>query len=143
MADLLDSVVTFLGDNWNSTSTDSKTPTFNIINDVKRIDLNIAGQQDVILLYERDQIEKDQASGGGSKHVNHTIIVDLRTTLSRAHAVKIREEIRRIFLSNEVDPFGDGSYDIVDATNFTDLSEKTVKLWRWQIRVEFQTFNRQ
>lgn len=141
MVDILNSIKSVLDDNWQSPSTGNRTPTVQPIFGVKRLDFRISKSKDHILLYEITRVPEDNASGASSKRVTWVIAVDIRTMLNRVQADLIRVEVRRILNSKQVDPFGDQTFDISDITDDQDLSDKSVGLWRFQIKWELKQLN--
>lgn len=139
--DLLDSVKDLLTTNWNISNTASRTPSISNIFENKRIDFVMGGSTDHILLYEDSQDAVDGASGGGIKHKVNIITIDVRTMHNRAQGILIRNEIERIIVANEVNPFSsDPFYDIADVTSLQDLSDKSVKLYRFVLKLKLERF---
>ena len=141
MTDVLNQVKTLLDNSWTAGNTASRTPNIQPVFDVKRLDFRISGSKDHILLYELTRIPEDNASGAATKQVTWVVNVDIRTMLSRAQADLIRVEVRRILNANQVDPFGDQTFDISDITEDLDLSDRTILLWRFQIKWELKQLN--
>lgn len=144
MSDVLSAVKTLLDDEWDSSNTGSRTPSVQNVFDVKRIDFAMNGSTDHILIYQDPTTQSDAGSGGGAKRVLDVVKIDIRTMLTRAHAVLIKEEVDRIILANETNPFSSSPfYEVADITEITDLSDKNVKLFRFVMKLELQNFNRQ
>ena len=141
MTDILNSVKSVLDDNWVSGNTGNRTPTVSPIFDNKRLDFRISGSKDHILLYEITRVPEDNASGASTKRITWVIAVDIRTMLSRVQADLMRVEVRRILNSKQIDPFGDQTFDISDITDDQDLSDKSINLWRFQIKWELKQLN--
>jgi len=141
MTDVLLSVKTLLDNNWTSGNTASRTPTVQSIFDVKRVDFRISGSKDHIFLWEITRVPEDNAAGAASKKVTWVIAIDIRTMLSRAQADLVRVEVRRILNANQIDPFGDATFDISDITDDQDLSDRLVGIWRFQVKWEIKQLN--
>ena len=141
MTDILTSVKSVLDDNWQPASTGNRTPTVSPIFDNKRLDFRISGSKDHILLYEITRVPEDNAAGVSTKRITWVIAVDIRTMLTRVQADLIRVEVRRILNSKQLDPFGDQTFDISDITDDQDLSDKSVGIWRFQIKWELKQLN--
>ena len=138
MTDILAQVDTLLTDSWNSSNTNSRTPTVIDIAELKRVRL---GPKDFIFIWELLRVPEDNAAGGASKKTITTIVIDIRTAFSRAHFVLMREEVRRILNTNQIDPFSDSVYDISDITEDEDMSHLMVNIWRAQIKFRVEQLN--
>ncbi len=136
--DILVDVKALLVDNWNAANTNSRTPTVNDISEVKRVDL---GAADHIFIWELIYVPSDNASGGASKKTITTMIIDIRTAISRVQFVAMRKEVRRILNNAQVDVFADGVYDISDITMDEDKSHSMVKFWRANIKWRLDQLN--
>ena len=136
---ILNKIKTLLDNSWNLANTNNRTPSVTSIFEVKRIEISQSGE-DIILLDELTRVIQDNGSGASSKQITTIITIDLRT-YSREQLILIRNEIERILNSNQVNPFSDNSYEISDITDERDLSDKFIKLFRYQINVKFQELN--
>ena len=136
--DILISTKALLENSWNNSNTNSRTPVVTDITEVKRVSL---GAADHIFLWELIRTPSDNASGGSSKKTITTIIIDIRTSFSRAQFVAMRKEVRRILNNAQIDVFADGVYDISDITKDEDLSHLMTNLWRAQINWRLEQFN--
>lgn len=132
MVDQLQTLKTLLENNWISGNTDDITPTVKVIMDVKTID---AANGDFILLYEID--EGIEPFGVGAQEWAHDRIssVDIRTTYKRsaipdirAHLIKMKDEVFRIFKANVSDP--DVDNHILWMKRKKDLSDKSIGIGR-------------
>lgn len=142
MADVLDSIKTLLSNDWNDTNTDSITPQFENIFDVKRIDFGIL-KRDWILVYNPSYTQRVNGLGDITKRVLNRISIDIRTmdkNGGRSHAMKVRDEVIRIIDAKVLYPFDD--YSIGEIDSITDLSDKTIKLWRFLVDVRVEALNR-
>ncbi len=135
--DILVDVKTLL-DTWNAANTNSRSPTVEDISEVKRVSL---GAADHIFIWELLRVPSDNASGGSSKKTITTIVIDIRTSFSRAHFVAMRKEVRRILNGAQIDVFSDGVYDISDIVEDEDKSHSMVKFWRADIKWRLEQFN--
>ncbi len=125
-------------DTWNAANTNSRAPTVEDISEVKRVSL---GAVDHIFIWELLRVPSDNASGAASKKTTTTIVIDIRTSFSRAHFVAMRKEVRRILNGAQVDVFSDGVYDISDIVEDEDKSHSMVKFWRADIKWRLEQFN--
>jgi len=140
MSDLLTELQTLLNDLWDSSNTGNRTPTVSIGGEVKRLDLS---STDHIILSEAGHTASDAASGGSIKRKVNTVLIDFRTVASRAQAILIRDEIERIIVASEINPFsGSPFYDIVDITDLRDYTDTdgTVSYWRFVLTARFERF---
>jgi len=134
--ELLDSVLTLLSSNWDSTNTDKETPVFKKVFDVKRFDLGVKA---VILLYQVSDIPAPNGIGHTSDMEAQSISIDIRTMSTRAHSIKLRDEVKRIIKGKMTYPVT--GFDECQIQRITDLSDKTIKLFRFVIDVEFKALN--
>jgi hypothetical protein len=142
--DLLSDVKTLFDNNWLSANTGSRTPTINSIFENKRVDFSMGGNKDFIFLYEGNEVDEDAGAGGGAKHKSNPVFIDIRTMHSRNQVLLMRNEVERIIIANEKNPFsGNPFFDIADITNFTDLSDKSINLWRFLLTLKLERFNKQ
>jgi len=128
ITDPLNTVVSILSSNWTSANTDSITPKIDQIFDVKRY----GGLTDVnssILVYEQKAIPAVNGFGSTSRRRDQPVSVDIRTTISRAHFIKLHDEVERIFATKIINP--DANFDILDPDEgWIDLSDKRKRIWR-------------
>lgn len=139
MADALDIVKDLIETNWDSNNTDKKTPVVMVITDAgtKRID---ASTMDYILLYRVSYTTKPQGLGTSHKEIREVISIDIRTSqLGRQHSIKVRDELERILDENIINL---SSYNYMMPMRFIDLSDKTVKIWRYVYDIELVDLNR-
>jgi hypothetical protein len=142
--DLLADVKTLLDNNWVSASTGSRTPTINSVFENKRVDFSMGGSKDFIFLYEGNEVDNDAGAGGGAKHKVNPVFIDIRTMFSRNQVLLMRNEIERIIIANEKNPFASNPFfDIADITSFQDLSDKSINLWRFLLTLKLERFNKQ
>lgn len=132
---IIDLTVSLLSDNWINANTGDVKPNIKNIGEVKR------ASGDSVLLYEISEVPQDNASGALSKMKTKVIALDVRTFKTFSQAILIKEEIERILNNNQVDPFGDQTYDIQDITDIKPMSDRTRGLYRYQINVKFEQFN--
>lgn len=137
MADILTSVKTLLTNEWDDLNTNSRTPTIDLVFNFKRADMGFQ-DKDLVLLYEESDIPRDSGAGGSNKRRVNVIVADVRTMKTRAQAVAIWGEIQRIIVANEVSPFT--GWDIADLTDITDLSDRSTNLWRFTLKLRFESF---
>ncbi len=137
---LLSDVKTLLEDNWNDANTNNRTPQISNIFDVKRVDLG-ANLKDFIFLRELTRMQEDNGSGALNKRITTIVVIDIRTMYSYDHLILMRNEVERILNNAQIDPFGNQEYEISDITDEKDLSDKFVKLYRYEINIKFQQLN--
>lgn len=127
MADEVVTFVNLLTTNWVPGNTDGITPDIKAIYDLKRTpDLTI---QDGVYLYSQGSVEIPLGIGYLDKRTEDSITIDVRSMVSRAHMLKVRGEIKRIIMAVRKNKTSTG-FDIVLLPEETDLSNKTIKLWR-------------
>lgn len=129
MEDSVTTVTDELSAEWDNTNTDSKTPTIGPVEDYKRIDVR-EGDWAVAYALSHEEMPKSL----GYTHIDYTdvVSVDVRTAVSRAHLIKMRDEVRRILYAKRTNLNG---YKDVRIGNITDLSDKFRLMWRMTIDV--------
>jgi len=128
LTDPLDTVVTILTSGWTSGNTDSITPDINQIFDIKRIQ-TMTGTVSSVLCYEQKAIPEMNGIGSTTRRRINPVSVDIRTSKSRAHFIKLLKEVERIWAANIINP--DANFDILDPDEgWIDLSDRRKKLWR-------------
>lgn len=141
MADILLDINTLLTSNWTASNTGGVTPKIDVIFDHKRIDLKPTAidDGDFILTYINTQTQVPSGVNFSHKNVIEIVTVDLRSMVSRAHSILLRDEIKRIFDSKFKNPITD--VHELETTNVLDLSDKTRSLWRFVFTVELRGFH--
>lgn len=120
-------MVSLLEDNWESGNTNDVTPTIDEVFEHKRVDLR---NNDFILLYEfAPHVTEPNSIGASRKKTLDSVSIDIRTMATRAHGIKLRDEVERIIDANIINP--DSSYHLAVPLNVKDLSDKNVGMWRW------------
>jgi len=138
--DVLGLIKEILESNWRKGNTDLQTPTIKKIFDMKRIDISSLGNKDYILLYEMPTIIEKNSLGVSKKRMIFPLSIDIRSTYSREHTIKVRNEVDRILNSNIISPAS--GWDIIDPDRgWRDLSDKSIKLWRFVLDVEVEKLN--
>gem|GEM_PF-6625125 len=132
-------ILDLLSAGWLSANTDSKTPTFERIIDLKKIPLNTFAYYDYVLAYQGQRVVTAQGLGGYDQEVVR-VSLDIRSdgngqTDGRAHAIKVRDEVVRIIRANYGTRIS-SKYDILQYVDERDLSDKLKKLFRHVIEVE-------
>ena len=140
MVDVLLSVKNLLDSNWNNANSDSITPTVSIISEKKQIQM---ADSDHILLYEIN--ENIDPFGLGATEWDHDRVasIDIRTTYKRAeisdiraHLIKMKDEVFRIFKANVLDPDVDTHQALL--LRRRDLSDKHTGVGRIVIDVSLE-----
>ncbi len=136
--DILVDVKNLISTGWVEANTNSRTPVVTDITEIKRVSL---GSADHLFIWELIRTPQDNASGGSSKKTMTQIIVDIRTSFSRAQFVAIRKEVRRILNNAQIDVFSDQVYDISDIIQDEDMSHLMTNMWRAQIKWRLEQLN--
>lgn len=133
-------VKTLLSTYWSASNTDSKTPTFSKVYDVKEVSL---GTTDYILTYNSGMVPRFNGSNGNLKK-QHFVTIDFRSSYdpSKNHALsspstvdgnqhvhKMIEEMERIIGLYRVNP-GSPFEEIRPTNQSQDLSDKRKGLFR-------------
>ena len=145
--DSLATVLTLLDNNWNTSNTDSKKPTFNKITDLKTVDYR--NNQDFIFALRATQEVEPAGIGLANKHEFDFFKLDIRTIGSdqEQHWLNVQEEVKRILQDKKVNPLTNASLPAIsisiveyDGTGI-DLSNKTHHLWRIIVPVQMLKYN--
>jgi len=134
--DYLALVLALLKAGWTSANTDSVTPTIAAIYDVQDggVFANVA-RNDVVLVYSSSpESNGPQGCGYYDLEVKAFISVDVRTpygstpAAGRAHAVKMRDEVRRIMDAARMGGVSSGC-DLVIRGDSQDTTNKRTRVW--------------
>lgn len=136
MADELNTIKTMLTSGWTAGNTDSITPTVDFVTEYKRMDLRNSG--DTIVVYSGLETNVPASLGYTTVDTVHVVSIDARTSVSRDHGRKVRDEIKRIMRDNRK---GDSTFATIDIVRITDLSDKSRHLYRYVIDVEMRIWN--
>jgi len=125
--DVANSIVTLLSGAWTAGNTGGVTPQIGVVYDFKLPNLATTARNDgdYVLTYTLPYTQV--ASGVNATNVNtqEPCIIDVRTAVSRAHGILLRDEIRRILGVNFVTPFAaDTSFTEIEIENIDDKSDK-------------------
>lgn len=141
--DTLQQVLDILKGNWNSGSTDAKTPKFLKVTELKSYNFN---SNNDLVLAQRAVTEMEPAGvGDQNKHEFENFNLDIRTIGERAerHWLNVIREIKRIFKSKKINPLP----SVYSETHILewdgaaqDLSDKTHHLWRKLLPVQFKRY---
>ena len=138
--DALGLIKELLSDNWERGNTDLKKPAFYKVFDIKRIDISTLGNQDIIIFYEQLVINTKNSIGTLTKNMKIPVVIDIRSTISRIHLLKVRNEIDRLIGQNIINPVE--GWNILDNdSGWKDLSDKSKNLWRFIMFVEVEKLN--
>lgn len=138
MTDTIQTVVDALKDNWIRTNSDSIVPLITPIFEKKRVG-GLDGVKTWIGIYLPDG-ETETPLGLGYTHVDRLAhaTVDIRTSETYDHSLHCRDEIKRILRANRK---GLGDFDLVQLMKATDLSDASIKMYRWIIEVQLTIYS--
>lgn len=142
--DILDSTLTLLSDNWDSSNTNDLTPKFQKVTDQKRMDFNI--NQDWILGHRITEVTEPAGTGPADKNEFSNFNLDVRVFGSdqEAHFLNVLGEIKRILKEQKLAPFVSSISDahvIEWDGSGPDLSNKMHHVWRKLIPVQVKRYN--
>lgn len=137
--DVGDSLTKLIEQEWDPANTGNEVPNIEFVNDVKRV--RFMGEDTVIVtsLQEHDYPASLQYQW---ENVNYTFNVQAYTGVSRERSQMMKEEIRRIFHANRIDPLED--IDELRGTawlwirRFTDNVHRWRMAWRWTMDGELK-----
>jgi hypothetical protein len=141
--DEADAVLSLLSGSWTAGNTDSITPTFKVIYDVKRIPDDKFRSYDYILTYTGiNTITPAGIRGVDSETMRVTI--DIRSDGAgqadgRAHVLKVRDEVKRLIRANYKVKIAT-RYDYINLVSEQDLSDRMKNLHRFVIDVELGAY---
>lgn len=142
--DEVQAVLDLLSNNWVSSNTDNKKPTFKRIIDIKVVPQNSHGYYAYVLGYEVNNTVRSSGLGGKDEQIV-TIALDIRTdgnsvTDGRLHALNIRDEVYRV-LKTKYGTRLSSKYDRLQVTDGgKDLSDKMKGLYRHIVQVELRAY---
>lgn len=137
MADTLDILKSYLSTNWNPANTDGITPEFAFTYDVKAMD---TGNKDYVLLYSVSSLHPPNALGGQTKDKTDRITIMVNTTGTRAHGIKMKEEIERIFdygYKNPANlPSGINEFEFLNCLDMSHGGKRYYKfIFDWNLKI--------
>ena len=141
--DEADEVLSILSGGWNDANTDSKTPTFKLIYDVKRINDSKFQEYDYVLTYTGfNAIRPAGITGVDQESIRVTI--DIRSDGNgeadpRGHALNVRDEVKRVIRTQYRQKVAT-RYDYINLVSEQDLSDRMKKLYRFVIDVELVAY---
>lgn len=144
MADVANSAATLLSNDWNSANTGGVTPKIDAIFDYKRLHFTKTAQNDGDWVLTYELVASQLPSGINTTHVNteEPVVVDIRTMVSRAHLILLRDEVKRIFGANYVEPFsGATAYTEPELELQQDFSDRTKGLFRYVLNYRLKRFH--
>lgn len=136
MADPEDDLKDLLNDNWDTDNTDGLKPVIDLIYNIKRSDF-VTGK-DYVLVFHVDHTPRIMNINATHKETRDLISADVRTMQSRAHAIKVRDEVKRIAENNTKQPTG--SFHLLEEVRTMPKSDKSKGMWRWVIDYRFRNF---
>ena len=142
--DPLQSTLTLLSTNWNSSNTNSLTPTFKKVTDVKRFDFR--NNQDLIFAHRGVEVTDPAGIGPADKNEASNFNLDIRVfgSTQEAHWLNVLGEVKRILKAKKNLPFvaiiSDAHVIEWDGSG-PDLSDKMHQIWRKLIPIQVKRFN--
>lgn len=139
--DVAQDILTLLSDNWNSSNTNSLTPAFYKVTDLKDYDFNENNY--VILAQVPIPMQKPAGIGSVAKQKFSRVRYDLRA-LGKDNEDNFRLmiiEIERIIDNNMINSISGWQIISLDDQEQTELSDKTKGLWRIIIPVTLSNYN--
>lgn len=150
MADInpLNTIKTLLSTNWNSTNTDSITPTF-----AKKYELpknyRLEANKDLIYIYSISTNLSPSGIGSSTyANVQESVNIDIRSRptsanlVSDSHARKVLHEVKRILKANINDP--DSNFRILSQDiSHDDTSNNNVGIFRYVLSINLIAYHRQ
>ena len=145
--DSLQTVLDLLSTNWTDSNTNSKTPTFDKITNIKRLDFR--NNQDFVLALRATSDIAPAGIGESNKHEFDLFKLDIRTLGSdqEQHWLNVQEEIKRILQDNKINPLTNASKPVINVSiveydgQGVDLSDKTRHLWRIVVPIQMLKYN--
>lgn len=139
MADEVQIILDLLNTGWTKSNTDSRMPTIDKIFNVKRADFS--PYQDYVLGYLLSGSYLIKPLGLGTQERETLVIsLDVRTMTSRAHHMKMRDEIMRVIRANKLRDPDVYKFNVIRLERMTDLTDKSTGLYRVVIDVRCEDF---
>ena len=142
--DILQDVLDFLSDTWNSGSTQLTTPKFIKITDAKSINYN--ENRDWVLAHRVTSEFEPAGVGDSNKHEFENFNLDVRTKgeNEESHWLDVIIEIKRILKNKKINPLPSTyleTHVLEWDGSSPDLSDKMHHLWRKLIPIQFRRYN--
>lgn len=139
--DVLGLVKDLLTDGWQKGNTNNKTPKVIKIFDYKRQDISTLDNETWLSLYEVITLPERNSIGDLTRKLKHIVTVDIRSKVSREHAISVRNETDRIFGQNIIEAVE--GYNIInpDGRSWKDLSDKLKNMQRFIMDIEIEKLN--
>ena len=118
--------------NWTSANTDNTTPSIISILDSKMAD---AGYRDYVMVTPVSHTERPASLGYAEIDFTDVVAVDIRSSVSRARLIKLRDEVRRCIYQSKTSI---GNYRLANIESITDTSDKMRKLFRMIVDVKLR-----
>jgi len=127
--DVANSVVTLLSTGWTAGNTGGVTPQIGVVYDFKlpKLATSAINNGDYVLTYTLPYSQVSSGVNATNLNTEEPCIIDIRTAVSRAHGILIRDEVRRILGVNYVTPFAaDTSFTQIEIESIDDKSDKVL-----------------
>jgi hypothetical protein len=124
-------IISLLSADWDSTNTDSVTPTIGQFCDYINLDLSGLTGKTYVLVYDlKPGTQRANGSGTGTKETENTVKIDIRSMISRDHALHCLQEVERILENHQTDPHTD--YQLLDPYgDSASLNDEYYGLWHY------------
>lgn len=141
MADIVGQTVSLLSTNWTAANTGSVTPKIDESFDVKRYRYSRTAVNNGDTVFAYSGTYTQEADGVNKTHVNtqDPITIDVRTAVSRAHAILLRDEVKRILGANFNEPVT-GQRE-VEIEEIQDMADKLRLFWRFIFMLRYKAYH--
>ena len=128
--DPLNLILELLIDNWQRGRTDNVTPIIKKVFDRKRI-MVMTDTNSAVLVYEQRTMQETMGLGVNPRMLRTPISIDIRVAnTDRSRAIKMLREVDRIVAGNM--KLSISGWNILNPDRgWVDLSDKSIKLWRY------------
>ena len=127
----------YLKNNWNSANTDGFVPGIYTVGEKDRLDLR--RDKGGIIVYSVNHQNIVNSIGELSKQTEDQLAIDMRSTHSRAHAIKIRKEVERLI---DINLTPEDDYSSMDHEDWQDLSDASTNFWRFVMHAKLTVSNK-
>jgi hypothetical protein len=132
MDDAIEEVRDILIANWTKGNTDNTVPSIISILDSKMADARFG---DFVMTSPVSHTERPASLGYSEIDFTDVVAVDVRTSVSRARLIKLRDEVRRCIYQSKT---AIGDFRLASIEGVTDTSDKMRKLYRMVIDVKLR-----
>lgn len=138
MADVLQTIVDLLTNDWDKTNTGNRLPTIGKRHLYKQFRLN---EGDFVLVYPyAPEAEKVNAMGYDAVDEDAFIAVDVWTSFTDAQSVLMRDEAKSVIMAQRKTSATTG-YNFINPPVIRDFRDNARQVYRWTLEFKLEKYN--